>query len=92
MENKNTEAPVILTNLRMHRTGLRDDGPLVGVVTFKGKLGDVSLTVNDATCNAILASLAEGAALAVANVADALRGQFSLTNQPKESDGKSGKQ
>ena len=75
----------------MHRTGLRDDGPLVGVVTFKGKLGEVSLTVGDATCAMILSALAGGAAQAVAEVADALRGQFSLTNNPKESDGTSRK-
>jgi hypothetical protein len=60
----------------MHRTGLRDDGPFVGTVTFKGKKGEVALTLSGESCDMLLAVLADAAAQSVAEVADALRAQF----------------
>jgi hypothetical protein len=68
--------PPTVTGLRMHRGGFRDDGPLSGSITFKGKLGEVQLTLSDASCQKVLALLADAAAESVAEVANALRSQF----------------
>ncbi len=72
--------PPIVSALRMHRW--REDAPLSGCITFKGKLGEVQLTLSDESCTAILSLLADAAAKSVAEVADALRSQFTALPAP----------
>jgi hypothetical protein len=68
--------PPIVTHVHMYRSGIRDDGPLTGSITFKGKLGKVELSLSDESCGKILSLLADAAAESVAEVSDALRQQF----------------
>jgi len=65
-----------LTRVYMRRSGIHNDGPLSGEVTFHGKLGEVKLTLTEEACQLIVAALADGAAAAVAEVAGALRAEF----------------
>lgn len=65
-----------LIRVHMHRAGIRDEGPLSGTVTFKGQMGEVTLALNDKACELVLSAMADGAAFAVAEVADALRKEF----------------
>lgn len=65
-----------LVRVWMRRTGIHSEGPLSGRLTFKGRLGEVELTLTDEACQRVLAAMADGAAIAVAEIADALRGEF----------------
>ncbi len=66
--------PPVVKRLYMFRADIQT--PLSGAVTFVGKLGEVQLTLNDESCRLILALLADAAAESVAEVASALRSQF----------------
>ncbi len=68
--------PPIVTNVWMTRSGIRDDGPLTGSITFKGKLGEVKLSLTDESCRKVLELFADAAAKSVVEVSDALRMQF----------------
>jgi len=73
--------PPIVTRLTMYRHNA--ESCISGAITFKGKLGEVQLSLSDESCQRILALLADAAAESIAEVANALRDQFVLITAAK---------
>ena len=74
--------PPTVTSLSMRRPSYPEGAGLTGSITFRGKLGEVQLTLSDESCATILALMADAAAKSVAEVADALRSQFTSLPVP----------